>query len=145
MQTALEEMDVLRATNIQVIYIVLSPLKYASLDNISYKYFRIYLSKFQCYTFLKIGIVGDGVQLGPLGTAVTNGLLCQPRVIMMMEKLVEQLAGEPKYSEKTCSSAALSTTNPTYCPDANPSQWYTYEKIHCDQICTSRVPQELDR
>jgi hypothetical protein len=32
---------------------------------------------------------GGGVQLGPLGTAATNGLLCQPRVIMMMEKLVE--------------------------------------------------------
>jgi hypothetical protein len=27
--------------------------------------------------------VGGGVQLGPLGTAVTNGLLCQPRVIMI--------------------------------------------------------------
>jgi hypothetical protein len=31
--------------------------------------------------------------LGPLGTAATNGLLCQPRVIMMMEKLVERLVG----------------------------------------------------
>jgi hypothetical protein len=27
-----------------------------------------------------------------------------------------------KYSEKTCPSAALSTTNPTCCPDANPSR-----------------------
>jgi hypothetical protein len=35
-----------------------------------------------------------GVQLGPLGTAATNGPLCQLRVIMMMEKLVEWLAGE---------------------------------------------------
>jgi hypothetical protein len=34
-------------------------------------------------------IVGGGVQLGPLATAATNGLFCQPRVIMMMEKLVE--------------------------------------------------------
>jgi hypothetical protein len=42
----------------------------------------------------EIGIVGGGVQLGPLGTAAINGLLCQPRVIMMMEKLVEWLAGE---------------------------------------------------
>jgi hypothetical protein len=33
-------------------------------------------------------IVGGGVQLDPLGTAANNGLLCQPRVIMM-EKLVE--------------------------------------------------------
>jgi hypothetical protein len=29
-------------------------------------------------------------------------------------------SGKPKYSEKTCPSAALSTTNPTCCPDANP-------------------------
>jgi hypothetical protein len=32
---------------------------------------------------------GGGVQLDPLGTAVTNGLLCQPQVIMMVEKLEE--------------------------------------------------------
>jgi hypothetical protein len=32
--------------------------------------------------------------LGPLGTAATNGLLCQPRVIMMMEYLMEWLARE---------------------------------------------------
>jgi hypothetical protein len=36
----------------------------------------------------------------------------------MMEKLV----GKPKYSEETCPSAALSTTNPTCCPDANPGR-----------------------
>jgi hypothetical protein len=68
----------------------------------------------------QIGIVGGGVQLGPLGTAATNGLLCQPRVLMPMEKLVEWLARELKYSEKTCPSAALSTTNPICCPDAKP-------------------------
>jgi hypothetical protein len=44
--------------------------------------------------FFLIGIVGGVVQLGPLGNAATNGLLCQPRVIMMMEKSVEWLAGE---------------------------------------------------
>jgi hypothetical protein len=31
--------------------------------------------------------------LGPLGTAATIGLLFQPRVIMVMEKLVEWLGG----------------------------------------------------
>jgi hypothetical protein len=37
---------------------------------------------------------GGGIQ-SPLGTAATNGLLCQPRVITMLEKLVEWwLAGE---------------------------------------------------
>jgi hypothetical protein len=65
-------------------------------------------------------VVAYRVQLGPLGTAATNGLLCQPRVIMMTEKLVTCLAGETEYSEKTCPSAALSTTNPTCCMDANP-------------------------
>jgi hypothetical protein len=37
--------------------------------------------------------VGGGIQ-GPLGNAATNGLLCLPRVIMIMEKLVEWLARE---------------------------------------------------
>jgi hypothetical protein len=45
------------------------------------------------------------------------GLLYQPRMIMNVEHSVElQLAGEPKYSEKTCPNATLSTTNPTW-PD----------------------------
>jgi hypothetical protein len=39
--------------------------------------------------FFLIGIVGGGVQLGPLGTAATNRPNVPPRVIMMMEKLVE--------------------------------------------------------
>jgi hypothetical protein len=30
--------------------------------------------------------------------------------------------GQPNYTEKTCPSAALSTTNPTCCPDANPGR-----------------------
>jgi hypothetical protein len=41
------------------------------------------------FFFFEIGIVGGGVQLGPLATAATNALLCQPRVIMMMDKFVE--------------------------------------------------------
>jgi hypothetical protein len=49
------------------------------------------------------------------------GLLCQPRVIMMIENWWnDEWQGKPKYSEKTCPSDALSTTNPTCCPDANP-------------------------
>jgi hypothetical protein len=53
------------------------------------KFPQITLPLIHPYIFLLIGIVGGGVQLGPLGTVATNGLLCQPRVIMMMEKLVE--------------------------------------------------------
>jgi hypothetical protein len=42
------------------------------------------------------------------------GQLYLPRVIMMMENLVnEDWLGKPKYSEKTCPSATLSTTNLT--------------------------------
>jgi hypothetical protein len=40
-----------------------------------------------------ICIVGGGIQ-GPLGTAATNDLLCQLRVIMIMEKSMEWLARE---------------------------------------------------
>jgi hypothetical protein len=44
-----------------------------------------------------------------------NGLLYLPRVIVMMENFWwnEDWQGKPKYSEKTCPSATLSTTNPT--------------------------------
>jgi hypothetical protein len=38
--------------------------------------------------------VGGGVQLGPRGTVATNRPIVPARVIMMMEKLVEWLAGE---------------------------------------------------
>jgi hypothetical protein len=49
------------------------------------------------------------------------GLLCQPRVIIMMDNLVnDDWQGKPKYSEKACPNVALSTTNPTCCPDSNP-------------------------
>jgi hypothetical protein len=43
-------------------------------------------------------------------TAATPGLLCQPRLIvkMIVEKQMEcRLAGEPKFSEKTCPSATF--------------------------------------
>jgi hypothetical protein len=60
-----------------------------------------------------------GVGLTSPGTAATSGLLYSPRWQMrvIVEQLVEwRLAGKPKYSEKTCPSAILSTTNPTW-PD----------------------------
>jgi hypothetical protein len=40
------------------------------------------------YIFL-FYLYSGGWNQGPLDTAATNGLLCQPLVIMMMEKLVE--------------------------------------------------------
>jgi hypothetical protein len=38
-----------------------------------------------------------------------NGLMYQPRMMMS----VQQSAEKPQYSEKSCPSAALSTSNPT--------------------------------
>jgi hypothetical protein len=67
--------------------------------------------------------VGGGVQLGPLGTADTNGLLCQPRVIMMMEKLVEWLGGETEVLGENLPQCRFVHHKPhMLCPDANPGR-----------------------
>jgi hypothetical protein len=50
---------------------------------------------------------------GTLGTAATTGLLYQPRMIGDGDWWNGDWQGKQKYSEKTCSSATLSTTNPT--------------------------------
>jgi hypothetical protein len=42
-----------------------------------------------CAQIIFFNFHSGGWNQGPLDTAATNGLLCQPRVIMMMEKLVE--------------------------------------------------------
>jgi hypothetical protein len=65
--------------------------------------------------FFLIGIVGGGVQFGTLGTAATNGLLCQPRVILTMKKLVEWLVGETEVHHKS------RMTRPGF--EAGPPRW----------------------
>jgi hypothetical protein len=68
--------------------------------------------------------VGGGVQLGPLGTAATNRTVV-PAPGDYDDGEIDGMMigrGKPKYSEKTCPSAALSTTNPTCSPDANPGR-----------------------
>jgi hypothetical protein len=63
-------------------------------------------------------IVGGGVEskLGPLGTSATEWPNVPVPVIVMMENFWrnEDWQGKPKYSEKTCPSATLFTTNPTF-------------------------------
>jgi hypothetical protein len=68
--------------------------------------------------------VEGGLQLGPLGTAATNGLLCQPGVIMMMEKLVEWwLAGETEVLGEILPQCRFVHHKPhMLCPDANPDR-----------------------
>jgi hypothetical protein len=62
-----------------------------------------------------------------LGTATTTGLLYQPQMIGDADcgetDGNEDWQGKPKYSEKTCPSATLSTTNPTWLdPGLNPGR-----------------------
>jgi hypothetical protein len=71
------------------------------------------------------GIVGGGLQLGPLGTAATNGLLCQPRVIMTMEKLVEWLAGETQVTGENLPHCRFVHHKPHMLPgrEPGPPRW----------------------
>jgi hypothetical protein len=68
---------------------------------------------------------GGEVQLGPLGTAATNGLLWQPPVIMMMEKLVEWLAGETEVLGENLSQCWFVHHKPHILPgrEPRPPRW----------------------
>jgi hypothetical protein len=70
----------------------------------------------------KIGILGGGVQLGPLGTAATNRPIVPAPSDYDDGDWWNDWQGKLKYSEKTCPSGALSTTNTTCCPDGNPGR-----------------------
>jgi hypothetical protein len=62
-------------------------------------------------------LILSGVRLSPLGTAAHSGLLYQPQRIGEGDcgaiGGMKIGSGNQKYSEKTCSSATLSTTNLT--------------------------------
>jgi hypothetical protein len=66
-----------------------------------------------------------GVPLGPLGTAATAGLSCLPRVIMMMEKLVEWLAGETEVLGENLSQYRFVHHKPHTLPgrEPQPPRW----------------------
>jgi hypothetical protein len=71
--------------------------------------------------------------LGPLGTTPTN----RPIVPAPGDYDDGEIGGmigkwKRKYSEKTCPTAALSTTNPTRCSDANPDH-------RCGKPATNRL------
>jgi hypothetical protein len=76
------------------------------------------------YIIFVIGIVGvvGGVQLGLLGTAATNGLLCQSRVIMMMEKLMEWLVGETEVLGENMPQCLFVHHKPHMLPGHEPGQ-----------------------
>jgi hypothetical protein len=65
-----------------------------------------------------------GVRLSPLGTSATNWPIVpgpDDRWWVWSGRWNENLQGEPKYSEKTCPNATLSTTNLTW-PDPGSNQ-----------------------
>jgi hypothetical protein len=63
--------------------------------------------------------MGGGIQ-GPFDTAATNVLLCQPRVIMMMEKSVEWLAGETEVLEENLPQCRVVHHKPHMLPGRKP-------------------------
>jgi hypothetical protein len=64
-----------------------------------------------------------GVQLGPLGIAVTNRPIV-PALGDYVDGEIGEMIGRENRStrKKPARLAALSTTNPTCCPDANPGR-----------------------
>jgi hypothetical protein len=58
--------------------------------------------------------------LGALGTAAANGLLCKPLVIMMMEKLVEWLAGESEVLGENLPQCSFVHRKPYMLPGSEP-------------------------
>jgi hypothetical protein len=59
----------------------------------------------------------DGVRLSPLGTPATNWPISwapDDRWWVWSSRWNDNWQGKPKYSQKTCPSAALSTTNPIW-------------------------------
>jgi hypothetical protein len=66
---------------------------------------------------------GGGIQLGPLGTAATNRHIVSAPGDYDNGEIGGMIGrGNRSCRKKTCRSAALSTTNPTCCPEANPGR-----------------------
>jgi hypothetical protein len=73
------------------------------------------------YNNWKICIVGGGINVH--STLRPPVAYCaSPGWLWWWRNRWNDWQGKPKYSEKTCPSAALSTKNPTCCPYANPSR-----------------------
>jgi hypothetical protein len=69
---------------------------------------RVNRTRFQFKYYQRAQILGSGMRLSPLGTSVTNWPIVQDPV--WSNRWNENWHEKPKYSEKTYSSATLSTT-----------------------------------
>jgi hypothetical protein len=84
-----------------------------------------FITVFPRASYFLIRLVGGAVQLGPLGTAATDWpiVACPGWLWWWRIWWNEDWQGKPKYSEKTCPNATLSTTNPTWPdPGLNPGR-----------------------
>jgi hypothetical protein len=86
-----------------------------------------------------------GVRLSPLGMSATNWPIVPvpvDRWWMWSSGWNKNLQGKPKYSEKTCPSATLSTTNPTW-PDlgSNPDRRVGKPATNCLSYGTASTLQ----
>jgi hypothetical protein len=84
------------------------------------------LTRWQCLHNATTVVSRGGVRLSLLGTAATNWPIVpapDDRLWTWSSRWNGNWQGKPKYSEKTCPSATLTTTNPTW-PDlgSNPSR-----------------------
>jgi hypothetical protein len=92
-----------------------------------FMFLRIFLIFLNCgcfYAFFFFSFLG-WVRLSQLGTSATNWPIVpalDDRWWVWSSRWNENWQGKPKYSEKTCPSATLSTTNPTWSDlGSNPS------------------------
>jgi hypothetical protein len=81
-------------------------------------------------------IILNGLRPSPVGTAATSGLLYKSPDDrwgwLWSNWWNEGWQGKPKYSEKTCPSATLSTTNPTWPdPGSNPGRRSGKPETNC--------------
>jgi hypothetical protein len=100
-----------------------------TLDSISQQLIRLLQQQLPDSVFLvgyfNFNFYSGGWNQGPLDTAATNGLLCQPRVIMMIEKSVELLAMETEVLRENLPQCRFVHHKPHMLPvrEPGPPRW----------------------
>jgi hypothetical protein len=86
--------------------------------------------------------MGDEVQLGPVGNTATNMPIVRAPGDYNDGEIGGMMSwqGKTKYSKKTCPSDALSTTNPTCCPNVIPGRRCGKPATNRLSYCTAKIP-----